>query len=590
MRIVARPKVRTPLEKYTALLEGGDFFANPTTPVESVSVYTNESLDDESLYEDPLRARVESVTIFNEAPGDPNIPPSSFHGIDIPLGKPFDILRDIKTFNDRLNVMEYIAVTNTGRVIRRVTDEAFMLHRTLTPDKFLKYNGGVCWDYVAYEASFFSENFPSIRYKTFFVCFNSESTHTFLLFYTNNRCYWFESSWKSHVGLYEFKSEKDALVEIYNTLLAENSSIDKVTESCVLEYNALDPRLYNITPPQYMRYMANKLDQSRSTRLTANVELFESVDDIYSVYSEAPGDPDDPNIPADEPEDDLDPNIPADDGPIDTTTADDGPIDTTATDDGPIDTTTTDDGPIDTTTTDDGPIDTTTTDEPAPASDGPIDTTTADDGPIDTTTSDAADDGPIDTTTADDAPVDTTTTDTPPADDGPIDTTQTDAPPADDAGTDAPPNDTADEPPVDGDTSDMDPASAQGDMDPSITTGTDPKISSDGAGDKKAQEGQGAGSKTELEAMRRFNLYKKFLSLHAAMENYCNALDTMVYEDDAKNMLAKKIALKMKQLDEILYDFMLFKFESTSYIQATFFFKQINAAVYMCFDALTESK
>lgn len=166
-------------------------------------------------------------------------------------------------FNKKLNNMEYIIVTKNKKIITKIKAKDFDNYETLNPTEFIKYNGGICWDYVMYEAYAFSKYFRNIKYKTFFVCnYNKKSnpTHTFLLFYLNNKCYWFESSWKSHIGIYKFNSESCALSYI-TKVLYDDLSKDQlpVYEVFVREYNALDNNLINISGYEYMNYM-DKLD------------------------------------------------------------------------------------------------------------------------------------------------------------------------------------------------------------------------------------------------------------------------------------------------------------------------------------------
>lgn len=172
-------------------------------------------------------------------------------------------------FNKKLNNMEYIIVTKNKKIITKIKAKDFDNYETLNPTEFIKYNGGICWDYVMYEAYCFSKYFRNIKYKTFFVCnYNKKSnpTHTFLLFYLNNKCYWFESSWKSHIGIYKFNSESCALSYITKALY-DYLTKDQlpVYEIFVREYDALDDNLINISGYEYMNYM-DKLDDYTFTK------------------------------------------------------------------------------------------------------------------------------------------------------------------------------------------------------------------------------------------------------------------------------------------------------------------------------------
>ena len=166
------------------------------------------------------------------------------------------ILNDIIKFNAQTNVMEYI-IPNGGNIIYKVTSDDFMNHyKLLTPNEFKKWNGGVCWDYVVYEADYFKKHFKNVKYETYFHCFidgKTNPTHTFLLFYLNDKVYWFESSWKSHVGIWEFSNKDTALSFIVKEL---SKDLDhKPDNQVTIIYDALSSTMIGMGCVEYMEYM-----------------------------------------------------------------------------------------------------------------------------------------------------------------------------------------------------------------------------------------------------------------------------------------------------------------------------------------------
>lgn len=164
------------------------------------------------------------------------------------------ILQDITELNNRLNRYEYMIVTKDGKRIRKIKEEDYVKkYYSLTPERFEKFKGGICWDYVAYEAKWFQER--GIKYKTYFLTYD-RSSHTVLLYYMNNKCCWFESSWKQYRGINVYDSESEALQDIrklmYDGLKEQNMHPN---EFFMIEYNALDPRLYNLSCQEYELYM-----------------------------------------------------------------------------------------------------------------------------------------------------------------------------------------------------------------------------------------------------------------------------------------------------------------------------------------------
>lgn len=182
------------------------------------------------------------------------------------------VLQDIIKVNHKLNYFEYIIVVN-GRVITQIKREDFDHYRTMSTREFKKYRGGICWDYTMFEAFYFKKHFPRIKTKTFFTAFECDGTptHTFLLFYLNNKCYWFESSWKSHCGIYEFDSEDAALTYITKQLRSEKKN---VKYTFVTEYNAMDVSLQNLPGDEYVDKLLNQEEYKFSNVHSEMREVF----------------------------------------------------------------------------------------------------------------------------------------------------------------------------------------------------------------------------------------------------------------------------------------------------------------------------
>lgn len=130
---------------------------------------------------------------------------------------------------------------------------------------------------------------------------------------------------------------------------------------------------------------------------------------------------------------------------------------------------------------------------------------------------------------------------------------------------------------------DSDPHSVSGDDEnPDASSSDDKSSDNDGKDDDKKEDKPG----TDFENMRRYNLYKKFMTLNDSINGYTDTLDALVYDDDTLNAVTKTASQKLKQLSEIMYDYMTLKFENDSYTQALLFYHEVNAGVRMCFDLL----
>lgn len=166
-----------------------------------------------------------------------------------------DILEKIKVFNKELARYEYIVINKDGSIIDQIKQNSFKDYLTLSPNQFKKYKGGICWDYVAYEYPYFKSHFSNAKIKSFFFAIVKKNvitdTHTFLLFYMNDKVYWFEDSWKPHCGIYEYNNEDEAISKVTDTL--RGSSKD---EWFIVEYNAGDKKFIGIPEKKYISIMA----------------------------------------------------------------------------------------------------------------------------------------------------------------------------------------------------------------------------------------------------------------------------------------------------------------------------------------------
>ena len=171
-----------------------------------------------------------------------------------------DIFQDIVAFNEKLNNYEYIIPSS--RKLTVTADDFMNYYKMLTPTEFETYKGGVCWDYVAYEADYFRKHFPSVKFKSYFVVSingDTQPSHTFILFNYGGYVYWFESSWKPMHGIYKFKTEEDALNYICKRL---REPVVNYKEQYVTTYNPLDRKLFGMNCTEYMGYMEKRLPKN----------------------------------------------------------------------------------------------------------------------------------------------------------------------------------------------------------------------------------------------------------------------------------------------------------------------------------------
>ena len=129
---------------------------------------------------------------------------------------PEEIPNDIRELLRRLNSYDYGYIKNGQKI--KGTKNFFEDYKSLTISEFEKYQIGVCWDYVHYEAYWFAKN--HYKYETFYIQVQDEDndwpSHTYLVFYLPNssKVYYFESSWGKYQGIEAF----DNINKLHNTI------------------------------------------------------------------------------------------------------------------------------------------------------------------------------------------------------------------------------------------------------------------------------------------------------------------------------------------------------------------------------------
>lgn len=194
------------------------------------------------------------------------------------------MLSKIFQFNKKLNQYRYI-IPNNGDIISHIKNTDYDEYKMLTPTEFEKYHGGVCWDYVAYQADYFNTHFPKVSYKVYFLCFVNDDdnpTHTFMVFKYNDKYYWFESSWKKEQGIKMYNSEQDALNDIKRRMIEFDGRQFK--KSFCIDFNPLDSVLFGMSCDEYKNYMSNL--HKRNLYESIMTRTFEDTDEILREINE----------------------------------------------------------------------------------------------------------------------------------------------------------------------------------------------------------------------------------------------------------------------------------------------------------------
>ena len=166
-------------------------------------------------------------------------------------------------------------------------------YRVANPKQFEKQEGGVCWDFAAYEAWWFKKNYPSIPFTTWYVIFDNNNdcpTHTFLTFRYKGKVYYFESAFGKTMGVWQVKSEKDAINFVMDSMIGKT----KLGEYpyYIIKYDASDKKLIGVGVVSYMERMSELIEKSTyrhtfSKQYSVDKVSLKSINEtFYEAYSD----------------------------------------------------------------------------------------------------------------------------------------------------------------------------------------------------------------------------------------------------------------------------------------------------------------
>ena len=174
-----------------------------------------------------------------------------------------DTLNQILEFNKKSNSYEYGIVVN-GRLDTELNDFVNNYHLS-DPKSFIKYGGGVCWDWTSYEAYVFRKYFPSIPFNTYYIVCDDGNmcpTHTFLTFQLNGDIYYFESAFYQYRGVYKANSLSDIFNFVITNMAVHYRKNDNLRllkyPFYIIKYNATNPRIFGMDVEQFMQWCFNQ--------------------------------------------------------------------------------------------------------------------------------------------------------------------------------------------------------------------------------------------------------------------------------------------------------------------------------------------
>lgn len=106
-------------------------------------------------------------------------------------------------------------------------------------------------------------------------------------------------------------------------------------------------------------------------------------------------------------------------------------------------------------------------------------------------------------------------------------------------------------------------------------------------GEEAPQAPQGPG--LEYNSTRKYTLFKNYMSLSNAIDNYISKLELQMGEDANKTAVLKSATDKLRDINDLCYDYITMKFEISSYVQSLLFFQKMIVMIQMVFEMVSET-
>ena len=90
----------------------------------------------------------------------------------------------------------------------------------------------------------------------------------------------------------------------------------------------------------------------------------------------------------------------------------------------------------------------------------------------------------------------------------------------------------------------------------------------------------------EFDSTRKYNLYKEYMSLYNACDNYISKLENILKNDYEANQIIRISVTNLREIKDILFDYMTIRFQLNSYVQSLLFYQKMVVAIQLVFNLL----
>ena len=164
---------------------------------------------------------------------------------------------NIQNIMDTMEQIEYGFLDNNGNNICDDLEVEYTFNKIyylMSPEELLKKKVGVCWDQVELERKLFEES--NIKNETYFIYIDDKNnlpSHTFLVYYVDNKVYWFEHSWFDEKGIHEYNNLNDLLNDVeIRFIKSRENEVPNGLDDHIYKYNKPN---YNISCDEFYNYI-----------------------------------------------------------------------------------------------------------------------------------------------------------------------------------------------------------------------------------------------------------------------------------------------------------------------------------------------
>lgn len=163
----------------------------------------------------------------------------------------------IKKIMDLMEDIEYGFLNKNGENIflnenvEKIFNKEYHL---MSPKELLIKKVGVCWDQVELERKLFEDN--NIKNETYFIYIDDKKnlpSHTFLVYFENNKVFWFEHSWFDEKGIHEYMNLHELLIDVESKFIkSREKEVKPPFNVYIYKYNK--PK-FNISCDEFYDYI-----------------------------------------------------------------------------------------------------------------------------------------------------------------------------------------------------------------------------------------------------------------------------------------------------------------------------------------------